>query len=146
VRRRINAAKENEEAYRFCLQGRRWLLEESGTAWDYIGYGRELRQVANNYRAAVTERPELLEAALEAYRTAWTMDSSPRARHTATVGAAAIHLDLGDARKALDLSIGVLAEDPANAMRRASSSLPNRSSCRAEVSSAARRLCPRGSA
>jgi thioredoxin-like negative regulator of GroEL len=62
-------------------------------------------------QAAATERPELLEAALEAYRTAWTMDSS---RHPATIGAAAIHLDLGDARKALELSNGVRAEDHAN--------------------------------
>ena len=50
LRERVNRAKENKEAYRFRLEGRRWLLEQSGTAFDYVGFGRELRQVAQEPR------------------------------------------------------------------------------------------------
>jgi len=42
------------------------------------------------------------------------MDPSTAVRHPATVGAAAIRLDLGDAEKALELSKCVLAQDRGN--------------------------------
>lgn len=122
LRERVNRAKENNEAYRFRLEGRRWLLEQNGTAFDYIGFGRELRQVARELGrdADGTERTELRERALQAFRTAISLDDRREVRHPAYVGAAAVFRDLGDRKKAEELCREVLSQNPNDQYARAS--------------------------
>ena len=99
--------------HRFRLEGRRWLAENVGGPYDYIGYGGELRRTA---WARPDNEPVLLHRALGAYRAAHGLASEPKQRHAALLGAAGVLKDLSQGGKAQELIEMVLAEDPDNAV------------------------------
>jgi hypothetical protein len=116
LRRRVNELKDNSEAYRFRLEGRRYLDEENRDAYTLTGLAREYRQVALELGrdAEGADREDLLRRAIKIYYEAAEMDASIPLRNSVYVGVGAVFADLGDFAKAHELCELVLKTDPGN--------------------------------
>jgi len=110
----VNGLKDNTEAFRYRLEGRRYLVEKEGSPSQLVGLGAEYRRTALELGKDPEgrDRDECFERALEIYREAIRVDTSRSTWRFALTGAAAVFADIGNFEKAFEFCGIVLEHHP----------------------------------